>query len=353
MDDLLKDFGDKIQVHSRGDRIKGVVLEKRSDALVLDIGGKSEGKVAGSAFEESKGYIKNLEIGDEVEGTVIVSETPDGFTIISLRRAKNDAIWGKLQKAKKQDKAIRVMGKSVNSSGVLVDYESLLGFIPNSHIGKEKAKDVKNLVDTTFEVKILDFDREANKLVLSERLVSEGDQIKLTEKAIKNVKNGEILEGKVTTVVDFGCFVEVSLLAGKEDVKVEGLVHVSEMSWEKIESPSVMVKVGDIIKVKVIGSDNGKLALSMKQAEKDPWDDVEKKYKPDTRVTGKVVKISDFGIFVRIEAGIEGLIHITKIPPEKKFKVGDEVRAYVESVDDKERKLSLGLVLTTIPVGYK
>ncbi len=353
MDELLARYSQSVKVFSRGDNVSGKVVEKRKDALVVDIGGKSEGLVAGAAFDESRGFIKNLEVGDEISARVIVSETPDGFVILSLRQATADANWEKIRKAKKGNKELKVVGKSANSSGVLVEVAGLIGFIPNSHIGKKTSKKVKNLVGKNFKAKVIEVDRDANKIVLSERAVSEGEEIELADAAIKKIKEGEILEGKVTTVVDFGCFVELGLKSGKKSISVEGLVHVSEMGWEKVEKPSDVVKEGDKVKVKIIGKEPGKLALSIKQAQEDPWEKVEKKYKTDSKVKGKVVKLSDFGAFVQVEPGIEGLIHITKIPPNQKLKRGDEVNAYVEEIDKKNRRLSLGLILTTKPVGYK
>jgi small subunit ribosomal protein S1 len=134
---------------------------------------------------------------------------------------------------------------------------------------------------------------------------------------------------------------------------LEGLVHISELSWDKIGKPEEIVSVGDNVKVKVIGKKNGKLALSIKQTQKDPWEEAEKRYPKDKKVEGKVVRVSDFGMFVSLEPGVEGLVHITKIPPTKKFEVGDDVNVVIEEIDSKAKKLSLGLVLTAKPVGYK
>ena len=136
-------------------------------------------------------------------------------------------------------------------------------------------------------------------------------------------------------------------------MEVEGLVHVSELAWGKVDKPSDVVSEGQKIKVKVIGLKDGKLALSMRQAQKDPWDEVTDKYKPETRVSGKVTRMSDFGAFVQLEPGIEGLVHLTKIPPGTRLSEGQEIDVYVEEVDAKARKLSLGLVLTKKPIGYK
>ena len=352
MEALLAKYGG-VKIYSRGDRVKGKVIDKRPKALIVDIGGKSEGMVAESAYEEAKDFIETLEIGDEIEARVIVSETPDGFTILSLRNAASTAAWDALSKAKKDEKEVSVVGKNVTQAGIIVDVHGLTGFIPNSQLGREASKLKDSLIDSSFKAIIIDLDKSQNRIVLSEKMVSEEETLKLIKQAIKNVKEDEVFEGKVTTVADFGVFVEIKVTVGKEEIPVEGLVHISEISWRKVGSASDAFQVGDRVKVKIIGKDKGKLAFSVKQAQKDPWDDVEKKYTPDTRVKGKVVKISDFGVFVEIEPGLEGLIHITKIPPNKKLKVEDEVNAYIEEVDKKERRLSLGLVLTAKPVGYK
>lgn len=353
MEALLEKYGEELKVFSRGDRVKGKVIEKRKDALVLDIGGKSEGIVAEDAFNEARGFIENLEIGDEVEAKVIVPESPEGYTILSLRQAASRAAWSKLQKAKKEGKPLKVEGKSINPSGVMVQVDRLLGFIPNSQLGKEATKNKEKLVGKNFKATVIEIDPNSNRLVLSEKAVSEGAKLELVKKALDKIKEGEVFEGEVTTISSFGCFVEIQAPVNKKKVPIEGLVHISELSWEKVDKTEDVVSVGDKVKVKVIGVKDGKLALSMKQAQKDPWKEAEKKYKADTKVSGKVVKTSDFGVFVELEPGVEGLIHITKIPPDKKLKEGDKIDAYVEEVDKKERKISLRPMLTAKPVGYK
>lgn len=353
MEELLAKYGQSSKTFSKGDKVKGKVIEKRAKSLVVDIGGKSEGLVAEKAFQEARTFINKLEVGDEIEASVLVPETPDGYTILSLRESAGDATWKKLEDAKKEDKAIKVTVRKVLSSGLMVEYQNMTAFIPKSQLGKEVSKKLDNLVDKKLKVGIIELDRDKNRIVLSEKEISEGEDIRLKKKAIKAFEEGDVLDGKVTTVADFGCFVEVEKKVEGKKIKVEGLVHISELSWDKVDKPQEVVSVGDKVKVKVIGLREGKLALSMKQAEKDPWDDVEKKYKPESKVKGKVVKVSDFGVFVQLEPGIEGLIHITKIPPDKKLKLGDSVNAIIEEIDKRDRKISLGLMLTAKPVGYK
>lgn len=353
MEELLSKYGGGVKPLVRGLKIKGTVIGKSSKRLTLDIDRKSEGLVAEKAFNESKDFIKTLNVGDEVIASVIVPETPEGYTILSLRGAQQEAAWKKVEEAYKKGSPIVVLGKSVTSSGVMVDINSLAGFIPNSQLGKEIAKSAKDLVGEHFRVKVIEIDRRANRIVLSEKEVSDAEDIKLAKKALAKIKVGDIYEGVVMNVMSFGCFVEVKVALNKQKIAIEGLVHISEISWDKIENVEKECKEGRKVKVKVIGIDNGRLALSMKQATDDPWKKAGKKYKTDSKHKGKVVRISDFGVFVQLEPGVEGLIHITKIPPGTRLERGEEVNVYVEEIDPKSKKLSLGLVLTAKPLGYK
>ena len=355
--------GHKIRSFSRGEKVEGEVIGITKKRVAMDIGGKSEGLVAEKAFDEAKEYIKGLEIGDKVRTTVIVPESPDGTVILSLRHAANDAIWERIEKAQETQEPISVQGRSLNPSGINVEVGNLLGFVPTSQLGKVAAQNPQGLIGNAFRAVVIDADRSTNRIILSERAVSESKEIDEEKKALKLVRESEVYEGKVTTVTDFGCFVEIKtkIPKKKETVALEGLVHISELSWRKVNKSSDVVAKGDKVKVKVIGVENpstgsrqaGKLSLSIKQAQKDPWDEAEKKYKKDTKVAGEVVRVSDFGVFVQVEPGVEGLIHLTKIPPGKKLNKGDKIDCYVEEVDSKNRRLSLGLVLTEKPVGYK
>jgi len=353
MEELLAAYGGKPKGLSVGQRVTGKIVEITGKRVLLDIGSKTEGVVAEKAFDEAKSFVKDLEIGDEIEASVLITETPDGYTVLSLRRAAQNSIWKKLEKAKKDKKPIVVLGKAVNPSGVIVDVMGINGFIPGSQIGKEAAKDTSVLIENNFKVQIIDLNRASNKVVLSEKAVSEAANIELAQKALEKIIEGKIYDGVVTTVSDFGCFVQIKEESKKKMTPIEGLVHISEISWDKVDKPSDVLKEGDAVKVKAIGKKNGRLSLSMKHAQKDPWESAGKKYKKDNKITGKVVRLSDFGVFVQLEPGIEGLIHLTKIPPGKRYSRGQEVNCYIEEVDVNSRKVSLGLVLTAKPAGYK
>ena len=350
MADLLARSGKPILGFSTGQKIKGRVVSLNPKSVIIDIGGKSEGIVTEDAFSESREFIKRLKAEDEVVATVISPETREGAVLLSFRYASQEASWRGLESAKKESKEVVVLGKAVNPSGVTVLVEGVTGFIPLSQLGSEAAKNPQGLVGKYFKVKIIEVDKTSNKVVLSEKEVSEAENIKKAKKAADAIKEGEIYEGVVTTVSGFGCFVALDL--GK-DTMVEGLVHISELSFRKVAHPSEVVKEGDKVKVKVLAKRDGKLSLSMKGALKNPWEGVDAKYKKDARIKGRVTRISDFGVFVEVEPGVEGLIHITKIPPATRLSSGQEVDCVVEEIDSKAKKLGLGLVLTSKPIGYK
>ena len=355
MEELLAMYGASVRRFSLGDKVTGTITEKLPGKVIVDIGGKSEGVIAEKAYKESESLIKTLNVGDEIHAQVIVSETPDGYTVLSLRQATADASWKKIDEAKEKGTPIAVEVKNVTSAGVMTEISGLTGFIPKSQLGREVSKNIQNMIGKKIEVTVIDSDRGMNKVVLSEKEVSEKEEMALAKSALGEIKDGDVFEGVVTTIYDFGCFVKIEtvLKKTKEKIELEGLVHISELSWDKVAKSEDVVEVGDKVKVKVIGKSNGKLALSIKQVKGDPWFDVAEKYKKDTRIEGEVVKLTDFGVFVQLQPGIEGLIHMTKIPPGKKLSKGDKVNVYIEEIDPIAKKISLGLVLTEKPVGYR
>lgn len=349
MAQLLARAKTKISTLTLGQRIKAKVVSVTPTEVILDIGGKSEGVVKEKGYQEAKELISTLKVGDEVLATVLVPESRDGTIILALRDAMHDITWERLAKAQKEGTEVAVIGRGMTTSGFNVDVEGLPGFIPTSQMGKEAASNPQKLVGHGFKAKVMEADKGQNKIVLSEKEVSEAEDIANAKKAMKLVREGEVYDGVVTTVANFGCFVKFNV----EKAELEGLVHVSELSYSRVSNPHDFIKTGDKVKVKVLASRDGKLALSIKQAEEDPWHDIEKKFKIEEKVKGKVVRISDFGMFVGLKPGVEGLVHITKIPPTQKFEVGQEVNCIVEEIDTKNKKIALGLVLTSVPLGYK
>lgn len=353
MAELLARAKNKIQKFEKGQRVTATVLSKSATNVIFDIGGKSEGIVKEKGYTDAKEFIEGIKAGDKVSVTILVPETRDGITILGLKDAMKDVSWGKLEEAKKSGEAVPVLGRGVSAPGFVVDVYGIEGFIPTSQLGREVAKNPGELVDKYFKAKVMEVDKMNNKVVLSEKEISEAGNIALTKEALKIIKEGEIYEGVITTVATFGAFVKIVVPVKKEKAEVEGLVHVSELSHSRVNLPSDVVKVGDKVQVKVLASHDGKLALSMKQALKDPWEGIEKKFKAEDKVSGKVVRVSDFGYFVELTPGVEGLIHITQVPPSMKINVGDMVKCTVEEVNAKDKRIALGLVLTSIPLGYK
>lgn len=364
MDELLQKYGGLQKSLAQNDKVKGKVVSIDSARVVIDIGGKSEGVVAEKAYKEAEEYIKTLKVGDTVDASVIIPETSDGFTILSLRRALEDSSWGKIDDAHEKGAEVDATVKGVSIAGLSVDVYGVSGFIPTSQLGKEVLQNAQNLVSQTIKAVIIDVDREKKRMVLSEKEVSEKEEIALKRKALDQLEEGEQYEGEVASIYDFGCFVkiDVPVMVGKDEVSVpvEGLVHISQLSWQKTEKPSDVVSVGDAVTVVVLEKTVptamqrvGKLSLSIKQAQADPWEDIENTYIVDARFTGTVTKVTDYGVFVSLQDGVEGLVHMTKIPPGRKLSSGDEVQVYVEEVDTRNRKISLGLVLTEKPVNYR
>lgn len=349
MEELLRRTGYSFSGLSRRQKVEGKVIAITSKALILDIGAKSEGLVEGAEFEIARSFITQQKVGDKVQAVVLVPETEAGHVLLSVRDAAEEAAWKILEDAKKNDEPVEVKVESKTQAGLSVLISGLAGFIPNSHLGRILAANSQSAVGRTIQAKVIELDEGGRRVVLSEKAVSEAETIKEQAKALTKIKKGERLRGRVVNLTDFGVFVQIE----KDGTALDGLVHLSELAWEKVESPSSVVKEGDEVEVVVIGKEKGKLALSIKQAKEDPWATASKKYKAETGVRGEVSKIGDFGAIIKLEPGVEGLLHLSKIPPGKVLHEGDSVECFIEIVDAKNRKISLSLVLKEKPIGYK
>ena len=353
MEELLAQTKKPIKAWKRGDLVEGIVTEKSSRAIYLDIGGKTEGMVIDREMKAARDYIKDLQIGDKVMAIITQAENDKGYPLMSLKKAASERIWSEFEEKLRTKEVVNVRGREVNKGGLIVDIRGTQGFVPASQFAAQYQGKIEELVGKDLPVKVIEVDGKKSRLIFSEREVSEAGLLKEQEKILKKIKVGQELAGVVTGIMPFGLFVKVTLPKGK--IAVEGLVHISEISWEKVDDPSKYYKQNDKVKVKVLAVDNntGKLNLSIKQLLEDPWEKIEKDYPVDSRVKGEVTRLAPFGAFVNLSPGVEGLIHISKIPAEKSINPGDKVDCYVESVDQEHRRMSLGLVLTTKPVGYK
>lgn len=350
MEELLVLEKDKVRGLRKGEMIDGIVTEISSKGIFIDIGAKTDGVVLGKEFERCKDFIKNLKPGDKVRAYVGSTENDKGQILLSLRQASVDFAWAKYEEMLKSEETTEVRGREINRGGLIVDaLFSLQGFIPGSQIGSLWQGKLDQLVGKKLLVRVIEVNREQNRLVFSEKLISDAEKIERTAKAIKKLKGGEEFEAEITQVVPFGLFAKVKI----EDEEIEGLIHISEVSWQKVEDLTKLYKVKDKVKVKVISVENGRVQFSLKQLLPDPWGELEKKYPVDSRLSGKITRLTSFGALVEIEPGIEGLVHISKISPEILLNEGDKIDIYIESVDRKARRISLGLVLKEKPIGYK
>lgn len=343
MEQLLAQTGYVIKAPKRGDVVTGQVTEITGRVVYVNVGGKTEGVIADREYEMAKDFIKGLKVGDVVTAVVTSPENDSGQIILSLKRAAADSRWKIFEEAYHEGTTLTVKGKEVNRGGLLVEADGVYGFVPTSQFAREYAEGVSTRVGQPMQVKVIEVDREQNRLVLSERAVSEAEEIEKRKQALEVVDIGKTYPGKIVGIVPFGAFVEIEVKGNK----LEGLVHISEISWEKVADINKALKEGDQVQVKVIGVDeaNGKLALSIKQLADDPWKKMAGKYAVDTKHRGKVVRVMPYGVIVNLEKGIEGLIHASKIPANVSFAEGQEVEVFVESVDVDKRRLSLGVVV--------
>ncbi len=359
MDELLEMTGYELQAPKPGQVLEGIVTDISKKMVLVDIGAKTEGMVVDKEYQAAEDFIRELEVGDEVSVYVLTPENERGQILLSLSRALVDRKWKQFEEYLETGEIVTVKGLEVNKGGMIVMAEGIRGFVPSSQFGSDYLGRMEQLLDNNFKVKVIEVDKEKNRLIFSERHVSEADAIAKKAQALQFVKEGETYEGVVSGIMPFGVFVGVEVPLGdkKSDGvgKVEGLVHISEISWEKVNDPNDYFKLGDSVTVKVLGIDEeaGKLNLSVKQLQDDPWSTIEDKYPIGAKVTGEVTRSAPFGVFVTLEPGVDGLIHISKIPSGNEPKVGEEIQVFVESVDPEQRRMSLGIVLTEVPMGYK
>lgn len=344
MDDLLASESSVKQLIA-GETITGTVLTVKKHEVLIDLGAQGVGLVP----RREVGFGRTLNAGDEVTASIVDSELDNGYSLLSLRKAAKDRGWEEVIAKSDAGEIIDVTPYDANRGGLLVEYEGVRGFLPVSQLSAEhyprvgsSDKDeilqrLNGLVGKEMKVRILDADRRANKLIFSEKeAIKDG----LAER-FASLKVGDSVNGVATGVVDFGVFVNVE--------GIEGLVHISEISWERVNNPGDYVKVGDALEAKIISIDKDRLSLSMKQLKKDPWLDEVESMTPGTKLDGTVTRITPFGAFVQLSPAVEALVHISEmgagsdVDPEKVFTLNERKEFTVLEVDRDNRKISLSL----------
>ncbi len=345
MDDLLASMDTGTKQLVAGDMVTGKVLSVRKHEVLIDLGAQGVGLVP----RREVGFSRALNEGDEVTASIVDTELDNGYSLLSLRKAAKDRGWEDVAVKQEDGQVIEIIPYDANRGGLLVEYEGVRGFLPVSQLSAEhyprvgsNDKDeilqrLNGLVGQTLKVRVLDSDRKANKLIFSEKeAVKEG----LAER-FQSLKIGDSVKGVITGVVDYGAFVNVD--------GIEGLIHISEISWERVSNPADYVKVGETVETKIISIDKDRLSLSMKQLTQDPWLDEVDKFKAGDKVEGTVTRITPFGAFVQISPAVEALVHVSElgtgdnVDPEKVFMLNERKQFVILDIEKENRKISLSL----------
>ncbi|MBR6965098.1 S1 RNA-binding domain-containing protein [Candidatus Saccharibacteria bacterium] len=345
MDELLAGSEESFKHVVAGDTVKGTVLSVKKHEVLIDLGAQGVGLVP----RREAGFARNLKVGDEVTVSVIEAEMEGGYVLLSLRKAVKDKGWDEIQAKLDAAEIVEVTPFDANRGGLLVEYEGIRGFLPVSQLSAEHYPRVgsadkdeilqrlNSLVGKEIRVRILDANKKENKLIFSEKeAIKDGLQERFAE-----LKVGDTVKGVVTGVVDFGVFVNVD--------GIEGLVHISEISWERVNNPADYVKVGETIEAKIIAIDKERLSLSMKQLVEDPWISEVENLKKGSKVEGTITRITPFGAFVQISPAVEALVHVSElgegsdVDPEKIFTLNERKDFKVLDIDKEGRKISLSI----------
>ncbi len=339
MDDLLAG-ANEVDLGA-GASIEGKILSVKKNEILVDMGIFGVGTVP----RREIGFGKKYEIGDKVTVSVIEPELDNGYALLSLRKAAKDKGWDEIQKIVEEGRNIEVVPYDANRGGLLIEYEGVRGFMPVSQLSAEHyprvtdkdeiMRRLRELVGKPMAAQILDVDQKTNKLIFSEKeAIKDG-----LANRFASLKVGDTVKGVVTGIVDFGAFVNVD--------GIEGLVHISEISWERIAQVSDKLKVGDVIDAKIISIDKDRLSLSIKQTLPDPWLSEAAKFHIGDDVEGTITRITPFGAFVQISPAVEALVHISELGegsnPEKLFKLNEKKTFTILEIDADNRKISLGL----------
>jgi len=331
----------------KGEEIKAKIVSLSKKKALFDIGGKALAVLGDKELPQLSLYLPYLKEGDKIKVTVVTEESRNGFPVVSLQKFFNKGKWEILAEKKEKEELIEVVCGEYGKGGVFVDFMGIRGVIPTIQLIEPYLQKPEKLEGQRIKVKILEVDKAKNRLVVSQKAAVSGLSQKELKERFDKIKVGEKYQAKVLNVSEFGIFCEV--------LGVEGLVHISEISWEKVTNPSAYASPGQIIEVFVVEKNEKdlKLNLSIKRLTPDPWQNIEEKYPKDKLIEGEVVRKEKYGYFVKLEPGIEGLIHISKLKGDEKIKIGEKIQVYIEKVNKKTRRLSLILPPTKKPILYR
>lgn len=348
MQELLAQY--KIQLPQKGEMVTGKIISLSNSEIHVDINGVTTGVIRGYELEDESGEYSDFKVGDEITATVTEEENENGEMELSFREASHQKAWDHLKKLMTEGKIVEVEITDANRGGLMIKLGKITGFLPVSQLTPEHYPRVEggdrnrileilnSYLGQKMKVKVIDVDEPEDKLIVSEKAAWEESQ----KDIISSYKVGEVVEGKVTGVVDFGAFVEFG-------DGLEGLIHISELGWQRIDNPRYFIKVGQKVKAQIIEVEGSKISLSIKRITKDPWVEATKKYKIGQLVKGEVLKINPFGIFVKLDDDIHGLAHISELAdkpianPEEIVKQGKEYSFKIISIEPEKHRLGLSL----------
>lgn len=347
MDDLLL-RGEAKPVPKVGDLVEGTVISVSKNEVYLDIEGLTTGVVRGKEIYDESGEYSEIKVGEQATATVLELENESGEMELSFRFAGHQKAWENLEGLLKSQAITLAKVIDANKGGLMVKVGNVIGFLPVSQLaienyprveGGDKSKilvALRRFIGTNFKVKVIDINEQEEKLIVSEKAAWDEKQ----QKTLARYKIGDLVEGKVTGVTNFGAFVEF----GDTEEPLEGLIHISELAWQRIDDPRQIVKVGDQVKAEIIAIEEARVSLSMKKLAEDPWKNVSQKYKIGQKVSGKILKLNPFGAFVELDKDIHGLIHISELTGEKEkaaLKEGETKDFYIISLSPGEHRLGL------------
>jgi small subunit ribosomal protein S1 len=336
-------YEESLRTVEEGQIVKGTVIDITPDHVTVDVGYKCEGHIPIQEFLKRDRKV-DVNIGDRVDVLLERKESEEGLLILSKEKADKVNIWRDISRSCREGEVIEGEIVSKVKGGLSVDMGGILGFLPGSQIDLKPVRNLDALMGKRLKFKVIKFNRKRNNIVLSRRILLEEERKLLRDGTLKSIQEGSIVEGTVKSLTDYGAFID---LGG-----MDGLLHITDIAWGRIGHASEKLSVGDRIKVKVLHFDRekGKVSLGLKQALPDPWDSVPKKYPVGSRIKGKIINVTDYGVFVELEEGVEGLVHISELTWSKKMKhpskivhIGDTVEVMVLDCDPAKRRISLGM----------
>jgi len=350
---LLMERPDAVRVARPGEVVKGKIFDIASNTLYVDLGALGMGIVFGRELMDAQETFRHAHLGDDVEAVVVEPENDEGYVELSLRSASEEKAWEELRAKENSGEIFPVQILEANKGGLILRVSGVTGFLPVSQLnaahyprveGGDKQKileKLKGYIGQMFNVRVITADQNEGKLIVSEKEAMSPE----TQVALEGLEEGAVVDGKVSGVVDFGVFIKFNW----KKIELEGLVHISELAWQRIDNPSEFAKVGQPTQAIVIGVDGTRISLSLKRLRQDPWLSVEERYKVGEKVSGEVLKVTPFGAFVKLDEDIHGLAHISELTedetlkPEEVIKPGQKHDFRIISIEPVEHRLGLSL----------